>query len=299
MSKKQQAGSRKGSQGATSAGRTGMPASGGRRGLSVGARVGIAAIAIFMALSMMMPSLSSIFSSDSSGSDGGAAATQPSSSDSSTSASDPSSSASDPSSSASDSSAAPTVEAIDARYQPLMAELEGRLAGDPQNLATLLNLGRGYMRWGVSVRYSDPKDADVSHANQLLESAVGYFERYLSLNDASSVKVDIALCKFHEGDVDAAASDLEQLTTDVPDYGPAWANLGMLHEAKGDRDAALSAYHRAVEADADDEYGAKTYAKQRIAALESSGSGSTKTTPTTGSARGLSDTLSSLSGTSL
>lgn len=184
-----------------------------------------------------------------------------------------------------------------------MDALETKLSSDSQNLATLLNLGKDYMAWGVTVRYSGSTDASTSHANELLEKAISYYDQYLALKDSGAVRVDRALCQYYEEETSEATAALEQLTQDMPDYGPAWANLGMLYESAGNSDQAREAYQKAQEADADDEYGAKTYATQRISAMDSAASSSAGTTDstsattsgssTTGSTgvKGLSDTL--------
>ena len=269
-------------------------------GLSLGARIAIAVIAVVMALSMMLPSLSSIFS-------GGSSSTttdQSSSADASTSEST-SSSSSDSSSSSSSTSTTSTVDTIDSEYKTLVASLESKLANDPNNLATLLNLGRDYMQWGYQVVYNGTTDADTTHGNDLLDKAISYFDQYLALNDSNSVKVDSALCLLYKGDTSGAISALQQITTDSPDYGPAWANLGLAYEISGDSTSALSAYQQAETTDADDEYGAKSYAEKRIAAINSSttsttsGTSATSGTSSTSTTQGLSDTLASKSNTSL
>ena len=186
-----------------------------------------------------------------------------------------------------------------------MSSLESKLANDPNNLATLLNLGRDYMQWGYQVVYSGTTDADTTHGNDLLDKAISYFDQYLALNDSNSVKVDSALCLLYKGDTSGAISALQQITTDSPDYGPAWANLGLAYEISGDSTSALSAYQQAETTDADDEYGAKSYAEKRIAAINSSatsttsGTSATSGTSSTSTTQGLSDTLASKSNTSL
>ena len=269
-------------------------------GLSLGARIAIAVIAVVMALSMMLPSLSSIFS----GSSSSTTTDQSSSADASTSEST-SSSSSDSSSSSSSTSTTSTVDTIDSEYKTLVSSLESKLANDPNNLATLLNLGRDYMQWGYQVVYSGTTDADTTHGNDLLDKAISYFDQYLALNDSNSVKVDSALCLLYKGDTSGAISALQQITTDSPDYGPAWANLGLAYEISGDSTLALSAYQQAETTDADDEYGAKSYAEKRIAAINSSttsttsGTSATSGTSSTSTTQGLSDTLASKSNTSL
>jgi len=158
------------------------------------------------------------------------------------------------------------------------------------------------MQWGVQVVYNGTTDADTSHGNDLLNQAVSYFNQYLALNDSTSVKVDCALCQLYGGDTSGALASLKQITTDTPDYGPAWANLGLVYEMSGDTDSAISAYEKAQTTDANDEYGAKSYATQRIAAIKSSSTTSSSGSSTTSSSStttGLSDTLAGISDTSL
>ncbi|MDO4848473.1 MAG: tetratricopeptide repeat protein [Coriobacteriia bacterium] len=256
----------------------------------------IVVFAVLMALSLMLPSLSSIFSSSSSSS---------SSSEQTTDAD---------SSSDSDSSETDYVAKADEKYGAQVATLEEKYASDPVNLATLLNLGKDYMTWGAYVRYFGSTDADTSHANELLSTAVKYYDEYLAIKDSDAVRVDKALCAYYQEDGTSALQQLKELTESSPDYGPAWANLGLVYEASGDDDSAKAAYAKAQETDPNDEYGAKTYATQRLASMESSdetsdsddSSAADATADTTDDsassstgAQGLTDTLSDLTGSSL
>ena len=268
-------------------------------GMSLGAKVALTVFAVLMALSMMLPSIAAIIGTSSSQD----SSSQSQSADSGSSA--------DSSDSGSSSDSTDAVAQADEKYQPLVDALQTKLSSDSQNLATLLNLGKDYMAWGVTVRYSGSTDASTSHANELLEKAISYYDQYLALKDSGAVRVDRALCQYYEEEASEATAALEQLTQDMPDYGPAWANLGMLYESAGNSDQAREAYQKAQEADADDEYGAKTYATQRISAMDSAASSSAGTTDSTSATtsgssitgstgvKGLSDTLANLSGTSL
>ena len=82
--------------------------------------------------------------------------------------------------------------------------------------------------------------------------------------------MDRALCQLYEGDTSGATSALEQLTADSPDYGPAWANLGLAYEVSGDTAKAKEAYQKAEEADPDDTYGSYSFAQQRLAQINES-----------------------------
>lgn len=197
-----------------------------------------------------------------------------------------------------------TIESLDEDYQPVISDLESKVAENAEDTASLLALGRYYFSWGASVAQLAQVDSETSHANELLGKAVEYYDRYLELEDSDAARVDRALCFYYEGDTTTALNDLEEITQSSPDYAPAWANLGMLYEVRGDTDGAKSAYQKAAELDPDDEYNAKTFAEQRLDAIaqseadaeaqESLGTGDI--TSTTGS---IGDDLSSVTGTGL
>ncbi len=292
--------------------------------MSTPVKVLVAVFAVLMAASMMLPSLSAIYSvltADAASSSSSSSTSSDTSSDASSESSSDSSESSE--SSESSDSAETTEDATDSdaeyastdeTYKSAVASLEEKYAADKTNLATLLNLGQKYMTWGVSVTYVATTDASTSHANELLEKARAYYAEYLAIKDSNAVKVDRALCKYYEEDTTAATAELEALTTEAPDYGPAWANLGVLYEAASRTDDAKAAYNKAIETDASDEYGAKSYAETRISSIESAASSSTTSTSTdltdassdgtttsstssSSGLSGLSQTLSSISGT--
>ena len=161
-----------------------------------------------------------------------------------------------------------TIESLDEDYQPVISDLEAKVAENAEDTASLLALGRYYFSWGASVAQLAQVDSETSHANELLGKAVEYYDRYLELEDSDAARVDRALCFYYEGDTTTALNDLEEITQSSPDYAPAWANLGMLYEVRGDTDSAKSAYQKAAELDPSDEYGAYSYAQQRISALD-------------------------------
>lgn len=113
-------------------------------------------------------------------------------------------------------------------------------------------------------------DQDTTRISDAFDTAIGYFDQYLELQDSAAVKVDRALCQLYKGDTADAISALEQVTTDSPDYGPAWANLGHAYEVTGDTSKAKAAYKKAEEVDPDDTYGSYTFAEQRLTQLSQS-----------------------------
>lgn len=174
------------------------------------------------------------------------------------------------------------LASVDASYQPTVQALEEKLKESPDDLATLLNLGNDYMAWARTGSLYVASDEDRQHLSELYGQAISYYDRYLELNDSNAVRVDRALCQFYRGETEEATTALEQLCETAPDYGPAWANLGLVYEYQGEQDKAKEAYQKAVEVDADDEYGAKSFANQRIAAMSATANGGELTGDSTG-----------------
>lgn len=259
----------------------------------------IGAFAVLMALSMMVPSLAYIVSNSRNASEVSEAATEAAttSEDETTEEDAAATEAEDATpEDAADGEDESATSSIDASYAAELTSLEEKLAADENNLAALLNLGKLYMSWGYSVSYSSATDAETQHANDLFNTAIGYFDRYLALHDSNAVKVDRALCQLYQGDVTGAQAALTQLTEEAPDYGPAWANLGMSYEMVFDTDSAKAAYEKAIAADPDDEYGASSYASRRLAALNSDAMPSGDAVESTAPVEGLTDTLADKAG---
>lgn len=231
----------------------------------------IVAFAVLMALSMMLPSFSAIFANRNA-----QEAAEEEQQDTSSSDSDDDSSSDDSSDDSAETDES-TVAGIDSEYEQTVQSLEDKLADDPQNLATLLNLGNDYMNWGYQVARIASTDDETTHASDLLTKAEGYYDQYLALNDSAMVRTNRALCQFYAGDTAGATAALEELTQADPDFGPAWANLGLMYEVAGSTDQAKEAYNKAEETDPDDEYGAKSFAETRLASIEASESSTSST----------------------
>ena len=161
-----------------------------------------------------------------------------------------------------------SVETMDQSYEGTVADLETKVAENRDDTESLLSLAQNCSSWGTSVLMLATTDDDVAHGNELLDKAVGYYDDYLEHEDSSSVRVSRALCLYYQGKTDDAASSLEGVTTDYPDYAPAWQGLGAVYESQGKTDEAIAAYEKAIELDPDDEAGVKSTAESRIEALE-------------------------------
>lgn len=171
-----------------------------------------------------------------------------------------------------------TVETMDESYEGTVADLEAKVAGNPDDTDSLLSLAQNCSSWGTSVLMLATTDDEVTHGNELLEKAVGYYDDYLEHEDSSSVRVSRALCLYYQGKTDEAATALEEVTTDYPDYAPGWYSLGALYEGQGKTDEAKAAYEKAVELDPDDEEGVKSSAESRLEALAESDADATNDT---------------------
>lgn len=159
------------------------------------------------------------------------------------------------------------VDYVDSQYTDYVADLESQLEEDPENAETLLATARACSSWGTSVMMLAATDDEASHGTELVQRAIGYYDRYLALDNASDARVERAMCEYYLGDAETATADLEAVTTDDPEYAPAWYDLGLLYEGQGLTDEALAAYQKAAELDPDDEQGVGTNAQSRIDAL--------------------------------
>ena len=224
--------------------------------------IAVGAFAVIMALSMMLPSLTYIFGNNDQGQ---TSEQQQDEQSTETEQADDEST---------DDEQTPTgMEAVDANYAAVVDPLEAKLEDSPDDLATILNLGNHYMSWASAATSYATDDDTSAHVEDLYGKAIEYFDRYLELNDSAVVKSNRAMCELYLGDADQALKDLRSVTKKSPEYGPAWANIGMIQEYLGKTDEAKEAYQKAVEADPDDEYGSKSYANRRLAAIAASENG--------------------------
>lgn len=250
--------------------------------------IAIGVFAVIMALSMMLPSLSYIFG----GNDDQAAQEQ---------AAEEAAKQEEQASEEAAQETEASVETVDANYAAVIEPLEAKLAENPEDLATILNLGNDYMSWASEASAYATDDAGAQHVGELYDKAIGYFDQYLGINDSAVVKSNRAMCYLYKGDADTALEQLQGVTSETPDYGPAWVNIGIINEFQGNTDAAKEAYQKAVDADPNNEYGAKSYADSRLASLAAAEGGdvtenaaetTTDTTEATG-AEALEDALDS------
>lgn len=260
-------------------------------------KVAAVVFAAILAFSMMLPSCSTIFSGRNAQP---APEEQPAEPAEDASASEESPEGTEATEDAEPAEELTGIALADSHYQPLVDELKAKLDENPDDLASILNLGNYYMSWATEADASAYVDQDRLYVSDLYDEAISYFDRYLEINDSKDVRSRRALCMFYAGDVQPAMRALEEFTAEVPDYGPAWVYLGMMYESTGSADKAEQAYLNATTSDPDDLYGSRSYATERIAALNGSTTDSSSSAATSSGQAGtsLQDVLSSASGTS-
>lgn len=205
-------------------------------GLSTPAKVLIVVFAVLMALSLMLPSLAAVFN----------VATGNTQGDQTITAED-------------------LVNAVNEQYSSQVEDLQSQLADDPDNDDLRKQLADAEMGWAAALSYYGTTDQETLDAYDHAKAARDDYDAYLKDNpDDDEVLTSRAMSSYYAGDTDEAVSELEQITSSSPDYAPAWANLGMLYEVKGETEKATEAYQTAVEKDPDDEAGAKSYAQGRL-----------------------------------
>lgn len=220
------------------------------------ARVAVAVAALAIAAAVGVAAVSGVFSGSGAPSDGDAGSAKAASSGGADAAQGATSDEHD-------------MSHVDLTYRTTLDQLEGQYEADPSNPSALLNLANGYFDWGVAAMGVAADDEDAGHVADLFNHAIERYDEYLEANPGSkSVEVDRAISIFYAGDADRAIATLEEFTAADDSFGPAWANLGMFYESAGRAQDARAAYERAVACDPDDAYGVRTYAQQRLDALQ-------------------------------
>lgn len=222
----------------------------------------IIAFAVLMALSMTLPSLAQIFASHTNQADKQAQ----------TEAAKKKQNAEAGSASQTEAADTTTVDGIMKLYSTDIARHEKALEKDKNSLVELLQCGKTYMEAGGKAASVAKTDDDAKKVVTLFDQAKGYFDRYLALQDAVTVRVDRALCDLYEGNIENGITALKKLTDAAPqdagsEYGYAYMYLGIAYQAKGDTNSAKAAYQQAQKLDPNDEFGARSMAVTRLAQL--------------------------------
>ena len=194
---------------------------------------------------------------------------------------------------------------IDEMYQPIVQGLEDELKGDEKNAQKLSDLARYYLEWASYASYFSTTEDDTAHVLDLYDQALAYMDRALEIEDEPSMHVDRIMAQFYrdstageDDPVGTAIAALEPyLQEGGAEYAPGWLRLGSLYTYAGYNEKAEAAFTKAAELDPDDELGVKTSAEEQIAALH--GETTESTVPSGSGAGDLQGTLSDATGTTI
>jgi len=179
-------------------------------GPSTGMKIAIGVFSLFIAISMMLPSLASIFSN----------------------------------SQKQHQTQQNSPEAINQVYQKQAEEKESAIQSNPDNLPAHLDLARTYLGWGMALKSSSQDDSVQKQSLQLINKAITEYDTYLASNDSDEVRVNRAIAQFYAGDQTGAVEALKAVTDRSPDYANGWLNLGMMYRVTDQVDLAKEALQK-------------------------------------------------------
>lgn len=213
-------------------------------GPSTGMKIAIGVFSLFIAISMMLPSLANIFSN----------------------------------SQKRNQTQQRSPEAINQVYQKQVEEKESAIQSNPDNLPAHLDLARTYLGWGMALKSSSQDDSVQKQSLQLINKAIAEYNTYLASNDSDEVRVDRAIAQFYAGDQTGAIDTLKAVTDRSPDYAKGWLNLGMMYRVTDQVDLAKEALQKAIEKDSDNSAGVRDNAQKILDALNGNTSTSSNNT---------------------
>lgn len=215
-----------------------------KSGPSTGTKIAIGVFSLFIAISMMLPSLANIFSN----------------------------------SQKRNQTQQRSPEAINQVYQKQAEEKESAIQSNPDNLPAHLDLARTYLGWGMALKSSSQDDSVQKQSLQLINKAIAEYNTYLASNDSDEVRVDRAIAQFYAGDQTGAIDTLKAVTDRFPDYAKGWLNLGMMYRVTDQVDLAKEALQKAIEKDSDNSAGVRDNAQKILDALNGNTSTSSNNT---------------------
>lgn len=160
------------------------------------------------------------------------------------------------------------MEMIDSQYGDAVSQMDAKLESDPKDTETLQQAGSACLTWASYARLFVQSEDDLNHVNELYDRSIGYFDRYLEIQDSDEIFVNRSLARYYAGKTDEAVKELEGYSKDHGEYAPLWAYLGIMYEAQENKDAAREAYNKAIDLDSDGAAGALDIARERLDAMD-------------------------------
>lgn len=217
-----------------------------KKNAGLGKKIGITVVCALLALAMTIPSLVLLFSGD-----------KESSAAKSTTGSASTAATTGPA----------TVADIDAEYVETEAALIAAAKDAPDNNTYNETIGNLYFDWALDLMaYTGTEDVS-AHLAETWAKCISYYDIFLKKGSSAPVEVDRAIAFYYSGDTQSAIDSMLAFTAVNEKYSPAWANLGLFYESRGETDLARSAYKKALEVDPEDEYDVATFVNGRLESL--------------------------------
>ncbi|NTU89509.1 MAG: tetratricopeptide repeat protein [Actinobacteria bacterium] len=217
-----------------------------KKNAGLGKKIGITVVCVLLALAMTIPSLVLLFSDDKGSS-------------STTSTTD--------SASAATTAEAATVADIDAEYEETETALIASAEAAPDDNTYNETIGNLYFDWALDLMaYTGTEDVS-AHLAETWAKCISYYDTFLEKGSSAPVEVDRAIAFYYSGDTQSAIDSMLAFTAMNEDYSPAWANLGLFYESRGETDLARESYNKALEVDPEDEYEVATFVNGRLESL--------------------------------
>ncbi len=144
-----------------------------------------------------------------------------------------------------------SLATIATKYKPQIDSDTQKLAANPKDYATLVDLGNTYSNWTFEVLKASPNSG--AHQPIALSSA-SFYRRALAIKPGDpSVSTDFAIVTFYSGDSAEAIATVEQVMRKNPKFAPGFFNAGIFYEATGQTAKALAAFQTDLKLDPNDQ----------------------------------------------
>ena len=160
-----------------------------------------------------------------------------------------------------------TAEQVDADMSKRIDELKAKVDKEPKEAQNWIDLGNGYLRWASFDQMFASEKKDQGTLTKLFSQAMAAFEKGRSLGGSPQAEIGMSSCLYQQGKVEEAINLLETYNKEKKEDARVLRSLGTLYEAEGERNKAISAYKRIIEIDPTNQMGQKKFAQGRLEAM--------------------------------
>jgi Flp pilus assembly protein TadD len=157
-----------------------------------------------------------------------------------------------------------TLNAIAAKYQPVITAQETSLAADPNSYDLNKYQGQNYFDWAAEVQQTlsqTPANSSqqtqmaaqqlaISKAQPIWGSAVPFFAKALKIRPGDpNTTTDYAIATFYSGDINGAIKIGSDLASKATTFSPVLFNLGIFYETNNDTASAKASFTKYLQID--------------------------------------------------